>query len=173
MAGADHASLSGERRARVGRDGRVRPVDPAAARARIAAEVKRQPQASLRAIARVVGASPETVRSVRNEVRACSGTLNAPTSEPVDSEATVLGLLSRKRPAAAPLRVDRAFIDREGGDTFVEWFDATSIDQIDLWQQIESVPLSRVYEIADEARRRAAFWTQFAVTLEGRVRRRA
>jgi hypothetical protein len=71
------------------------------------------------------------------------------------------------------LRADRAFTDRDGGESFVGWFDSTSIAHVDLWQQIESVPLSRVYEIADEARRRAAFWTQFAVTLEGRVRRRA
>jgi hypothetical protein len=35
------------------------------------------------------------------------------------------------------------------------------------------VPLSRVYEIAGEARRRAEFWTRFAETLETRVRRRA
>ena len=166
-------SLSSNGRARVGRDGRVRPLDPAAARARIAEEVKRQPQASLRAIARVVGASPETVRSVRNEVRGLSGAPSAPTSKSSDSEAIVLGLLSRKRPAAPPLRADRAFTDREGGESFVGWFDSASIAHVDLWQQIESVPLSRVYEIADEARRRAAFWTQFAVTLEGRVRRRA
>lgn len=172
-AGAGHASGAEKARARIGRDGRVRPLDAAAARARIADEVKRQPEASLRAIARLVGASPETVRSVRNEVRGRSGSQSAPTSEPVDCEATVLGLRSRQRPTGAPLRADRAFTDRDGGDTFVEWFDATSIERIDLWQQIEWVPLSRIYEIADEARRRAAFWTQFAVTLEGRVRRRA
>jgi hypothetical protein len=173
MTGAEHRSGAGSARSRLGRDGRVRPLDPASARARIAEEVRRQPEASLRAIARVVGASPETVRSVRNEVRARSGAPSAPTSEPVESEATVLGLLSRKRSGAAPLRADRAFTDREGGEKFVGWFDATSIGHVDLWQQIESVPLSRVYEIADEARRRAAFWTQFAVMVEGRVRRRA
>src|SRR5262245_7339861 len=54
---------------RVGRDGRVRPIDPGATRARIAEELARQPDASLRAIASVVGASPETVRSVRIEMR--------------------------------------------------------------------------------------------------------
>jgi hypothetical protein len=38
---------------------------------------------------------------------------------------------------------------------------------------VGAVPLSRVYEIADEARRRAGFWSRFAEALEGQVRRRA
>ena len=50
---------------------------------------------------------------------------------------------------------------------------ATSVVEGHLWQYVEAVPLSRVYEIADEARRRAEFWTRFAVSIEGRVRRRA
>ena len=50
---------------RVGRDGRARPVDPARGR-RIAGELlARQPDASLRAVARQAGVSPETVRDVR------------------------------------------------------------------------------------------------------------
>jgi hypothetical protein len=32
------------------------------------------------------------------------------------------------------------------------------------------VPLSRIYEVADEARRRAAFWIAFADRVEGRAR---
>ena len=50
---------------RVGRDGRARPVDAAARRALVAAALEERPDASLRAIARSVGVSPETVRSVR------------------------------------------------------------------------------------------------------------
>ncbi|MFG2039757.1 ParB N-terminal domain-containing protein [Dactylosporangium sp. NPDC048998] len=55
---------------RIGRDGRVRPVDRLAKR-RLAAELmSRDPELSLRQVARVVGISPETVRSVRAELRA-------------------------------------------------------------------------------------------------------
>lgn len=160
---------------RVGRDGRVRPVDPVATRARIAEELARQPDASLRTIGNAVGASPETVRSVRHEMRAASpSTLNdAPVSR--EPEATVLGLLShsRKAPAALQCRDDRAFTDCEDGRQFVDWFAATSVEQSQLWQYAETVPLSRIYEIADEARRRAEFWSRFAEAIEGKVRRRA
>ena len=55
---------------RVGRDGRQRPVDASAARLRIAEELERQPDASLRTIASAVGVSPETVRTVREKLRA-------------------------------------------------------------------------------------------------------
>ncbi|MFD9357588.1 transcriptional regulator [Streptomyces sp. NPDC060031] len=53
---------------RVGRDGRARPVDPARGR-RLAAElIKRNPQASLRSIAREAGISPATVSDVRDRI---------------------------------------------------------------------------------------------------------
>jgi hypothetical protein len=168
---------SGARRSngRVGRDGRVRPIDPAAVRARIADELVRQPGASLRRIASAVGASPETVRSVRNEMRAVSTPLPQDALPPDESGATVLGLLAgpHKAPIAASCRDDRAFTDRENGQQFVDWLSATSVEQGDLWRYVASVPLSRVYEIADEARRRAEFWTRFAEATEGRVRCRA
>ena len=62
---------------------------------------------------------------------------------------------------------------REGGEQFVEWFDATTVDDADGWAHLGVVPLSRTYEVADEARRRAAFWASFAEALERQVRRRA
>ena len=64
--------------ARTGRDGRVRPVDAGGLRASIVAELERCPDASLRTIAASVGASPETVRSVRNQLRADRGDPSAP-----------------------------------------------------------------------------------------------
>jgi ParB-like chromosome segregation protein Spo0J len=175
-AGAAAERTNGTRRGqrRIGRDGRVRPIDPKATRVRIAEEIARQPDASLRKIARAVGASPETVRSVRNELRGTDASTRAGELAG-DPAATALSLLSRSPGSRAGLvcRDDRAFIDREDGQAFVEWFGATSVEQSKLWQYLESVPLSRVYEIADEARRRAEFWTSFADAVEGRVRRKA
>jgi ParB-like chromosome segregation protein Spo0J len=160
---------------RVGRDGRVRPIDPVATRARIAEELDRRPDASLRAIAGVVGASPETVRSVRNEMRAAAAPApHAVAPEPAPT-ANVLDVLARARkgPVGVDCRDDRAFTDRDGGQEFVEWFDGTAVELGDLWRYVDAVPLSRVYVIADEARRRAEFWAQFAMAVEGRVRLRA
>ena len=158
---------------RVGRDGRVRPVDPEAVRTRIAEELGRRPEASLRAVAQVVGASPETVRSVKNKLRSGDSVVTRRVSADPAPEATVLGLLSRKPRCARPWQEDRALAARDGGERFVEWFDSTAVDSVDGWEHIGVVPLSRVYEVADEARRRAAFWLGFAETLEGQVRRRA
>jgi ParB-like chromosome segregation protein Spo0J len=159
--------------ARVGRDGRARPVDAAEVRERIAQELEEHPDASLRFIAKRVGASPETVRSVRNRL----GLGGAPEREAptpvIDAEATVLALLSRKERRACTWRNDAALVTRDGGDDFVAWFDATTVDDVDAWTHSGSVPLSRTYEVADEARRRAAFWSSFAETVERQVRRRA
>jgi ParB-like chromosome segregation protein Spo0J len=175
-AGAAAERTNGSQRGqrRIGRDGRVRPIDPKATRVRIAEEIARQPDASLRQIASAVGASPETVRSVRNELRGTdASTRTAGFAD--DPAATALSLLTRTPGPRAGLVCgdDRAFTDREDGPQFVEWFGATSVEQGQLWRYVESVPLSRIYEIADEARRRAEFWTSFADAVEGRVRHRA
>ena len=160
---------------RVGRDGRVRPIDPVATRARIAEELDRRPDASLRAIASVVGASPETVRSVRNEIRAAAAPTSPAVAPDCAAAANVLDVLSRARkgPVGLDCRDDRAFTDRDGGPQFVDWFDGAAVELADLWRYVDAVPLSRVYVIADEARRRAEFWAQFAMAVEGRVRLRA
>jgi hypothetical protein len=54
--------------ARVGRDGRVRPLDSGAARRRAAEMLTEQPSASLRDVARVAGISPATVLDVRKRL---------------------------------------------------------------------------------------------------------
>jgi transposase-like protein len=159
---------------RVGRDGRVRPVDPAELRARITEELARRPEASLRSIAAAVGSSPETVRSVRRKLRAAErGSESDPEPTTVDTEATVLGLLERRARVAHRLQGDHAFATRDGGSEFIEWFDATAVEPPDGWAHLGTVPRSRIYEVADEARRRARFWGDFADSLEGQVRRRA
>jgi ParB-like chromosome segregation protein Spo0J len=163
---------------RVGRDGRVRPVDPTELRARIADELIRRPDASLRSIAATVGSSPETVRSVRGKLRADRSPVEherepaQPVAE-LDAEATVLALLTRRDHGGHRLHGDLAFSTREGGSEFIEWFDNSAVEDADHWTHVGNVPRSRIYEVADEARRRAAFWRQFADSLEGQVRRRA
>jgi len=54
-----------EQSARLGRDGRLRPLNSAARRRRAAAMLKEDPTAGLREIARSTGLSPATVRDVR------------------------------------------------------------------------------------------------------------
>jgi ParB-like chromosome segregation protein Spo0J len=154
---------------RVGLDGRVRPLNGMALRAHIAQELALRPEASLRAIAGTVGASPETVRSVRNELRASTGAAKYATMIGRDA-VSVLDVSPIGTRVPSPSE-DRAFTHRDGGQEFVDWFEATSVENLDPRSHLEVVPLSRVYEIADVARSRAEFWSRFANLLETRVRR--
>jgi hypothetical protein len=54
---------------RLGRDGRVRPVDAAGGRLKAQQEISARPEASLREIAKAAGISPATARSVRDRLR--------------------------------------------------------------------------------------------------------
>jgi ParB-like chromosome segregation protein Spo0J len=136
---------------RIGRDNRCRPVDGASARSRIVEEIKARPDASLRAIAATVGVSPETVRSVRMSLQ------HAPDAgtEPARIE--------------APWKDDAAILSSNGGEDFVAWFERTVVTDDDAARHLDAVPLSRIYEIADEARRRSTMWMQFARSLEART----
>nr|WP_063795949.1 ParB N-terminal domain-containing protein [Peterkaempfera griseoplana] len=62
--------------ARVGRDGRVRPLDSVAGRWRAAEVMTENPGASLREVARIAGISPATASDVRKRLQ--SGELPAP-----------------------------------------------------------------------------------------------
>jgi hypothetical protein len=74
--------------------------------------------------------------------------------------------------ADAPSTADDAFVSTESGRTFLDWFSNNTI--ADDWAaHVAAVPLSRVYEIADEARRRAAAWSEFATALGTRASSRA
>jgi hypothetical protein len=152
-------------RVRVGRDGRSRPVEPGTVREQIAHAIFDHPDKSLRAIAASVGASPETVRSVRRSV-------GQPAADKVEApEVTLPRLLPFLSPT--PRKVewsqDRALSSCPSSEDFLTWFESTEVGE-EWAEHVDTVPLSRVYEVADEARRRAQVWRDFAEALEGRVR---
>jgi ParB-like chromosome segregation protein Spo0J len=132
---------------REGRDRRLRPLRHAPVRARVADALRARPDASLRAIAAEVGVSPETVRLVR---------LNLAQMEEGEPAERVVSW-----------RSDAALASSEQAEDFLAWFERTTVNDGDLaW--VATVPLSRVYMVADEARRRSARWEQFARALEAR-----
>ena len=117
--------------------------------------LKNNPTGSLRSIAAVAGASPETVRAVR-----ASGHDATDAAGPND------------RAVRAPKRweADLALASSDDAGEFARWLDQTQVD--DEWREyVWTIPFGRIYEIADEARRRAACWTQFASLLESRIQR--
>jgi hypothetical protein len=153
---------------RVGLDGRRRPVRPELMRLRIEQELRKNPEASLRTIAGAIGVSPETVRGVRTRLR--SGTKEEARSlvtEPVLGLGSEGGTLS----IALSTEGDPAFASSSSAQAFVNWFDARGMTE-DWHNHVHAIPVSRIYEIADEARRRADCWLEFARCLESRAARR-
>jgi len=92
--------------ARIGRDGRVRPLNSAQGRARVATILLEHPEASLREVARRAGISPTTVRDVRN--RLALG--EEPVPQHVSAADRAADELSRK--LAIPLQLDRAALEK-------------------------------------------------------------
>jgi ParB-like chromosome segregation protein Spo0J len=163
---------------RVGRDGRARPTDRAALRRQIADALDDEPGASLRAIAARTGASPATVRAVRLALdrpavqapdRADAGAAGKvwpnkewPNKEWPDKE------WPEKEWPDKEWAVDSACSSAEAALEFALWFDRTRIDAQACWLHAPNVPLSRVYEVLDESRRRAKLWSDFAAALQTR-----
>ncbi len=166
---------------REGRDHRLRPVRPGSARARVLEALEVQPDASLRTIAAAAGVSPETVRLVRMNLadgkladgKLADGTLAdevaAPASvepvEPLPPESP--GPAGNSEPS---WQVDAALASFPHGDDFLAWFERTALHGSDLsW--VDTIPLGRVYLVADEARRRSETWLRFARAVEARAAR--
>jgi ParB-like chromosome segregation protein Spo0J len=151
-------------RSRIGRDNKWRPVHSASIRSRVAEALKEHPGASLRSVAKAVGVSPETVRIVR---------MNMDAGSPDVATKPLPVLATAKAPdKSASWDQDLALVSSDDGEDFVAWFDRTTLTEEECWRFLDSVPLSRIYEIADEARRRSEVWTQFAKSLDVRWSKR-
>jgi len=152
----------GAERYRVGRDGKRRPVDPVAVRQRVAEALRADPEASNRAIARRAGASQATVRDVRERLeRGLNGVAS-------------LAEQRRKRRKPGSSRPERSVSGPPGvvPEVFAEWFEAHHVEDQDWRDFVSTIPISRVYEIADMARKRSDSWRAFASALEERARAR-
>ena len=149
---------------RVGRDGRARPTDPLAKRALIVELLQRDPDASLRTIAGRAGASPETVRMVKIG-------LLGPSDRRRHTPAVVNDTIQHERLDPFVLETHEPCVDRDAERA--AFLERTDVGDADPHLHAESIPLSRAYEIADEARRRASFWARFADRIDGSPRRAA
>lgn len=163
---------------RLGRDGRVRPLDAAEGR-RIASEIIAQrPDASLREVAKAAGISPTTVRDVRSRMRMAA--------EPAEEAppAAVAPVPAPRENCAAPtpprsavdktalilsLGRDPSLRFKQSGRVLLQWLMQHS-DGLESWSQlIDSIPLHCSYVLANLSRDCAREWLTFAEELEGRV----
>lgn len=157
-------------RARVGRDGRARPLDPSELRERVAEAIGSDPNASNRGIAKLSGASQATVRDVRERLRRGE--------DPIPPR-----LRGRRRPGTDPAEATlRAEAEKEHKQDcssslnavpagFATWFDAHRINDTEWHEFVDEIPIGRVYEVADASRQQSESWRALAAALEDRARR--
>jgi hypothetical protein len=155
---------------REGRDGRWRPVRQVGVESRVLNAEQNNPNGSLREIGMIAGVSRETVRRIRAR-RANQPFPAGSTYEIGATAARGLSYLAGRAPCSEDpqWRGDRALRSVDDGGVFLQWFERSNVDE-DWQQHVDSVPLSRIYEIAEEARRRAGLWVCFAQAIEARVR---
>jgi ParB-like chromosome segregation protein Spo0J len=156
--------------ARIGRDGRHRPVDVAQLRASIASAIRERPEGSAEELARSLGTSPSTVRDVKKRLLRGEDPIASPPrrrSTFVDDAGTAeksdqgrrVALTWRTNPVRSALR---------DGHQWSEWLDMSEIDSNHWEGRIAELPLSRIPQLIQMARDRAAQWVKFADSLEER-----
>jgi ParB-like chromosome segregation protein Spo0J len=168
---------------RVGRDGRIRPNDAAAARRRAMAYAEHRPDARPREIAEAAGISVTTARDVRGRVREGLNPVPAVHSTMDGSEASAEvrperaddvrrrddvdnGLLSCLR----RLRSDPSFRHHDTGRMVLRLLDTNIVIATEQDRLMDGVPMHGVDVVARVAIQYALAWQKFADQLENRGR---
>jgi hypothetical protein len=156
-----------EDKVRIGSDGRTRNIRSGNARKRALVALEDNPTGTLRSIARKAGVSPETVRAARTYVPHQALLAESDLDSGTTKVSRVFGGVIREQSELQQCQDDSAFSTGSAA-SFAAWFDDTATE--DAWKDKTSlVPLSRIYEVATEARRRARFWEDFAKMLDARA----
>ncbi|WP_243726863.1 ParB/RepB/Spo0J family partition protein [Actinocrispum wychmicini] len=173
--------------ARIGRDGRIRPLDSTDGRRVASRLIAARPDASLREIARSSGISPATVRDVRarlqrgedpvpqrrpraeRPIRPLSGPERAEIG-PAPCQDEPEGLSAKDRNAVLQnLERDPSLRFARSGHLVLRWL-ARRVIAGEEWRNVaDAVPPHSAYIIAALARRCAREWLEFAKQLEHRL----
>lgn len=170
--------------ARLGRDGRFRPLNSAEARRMASEVIAENPEASLRKIAQVVGLSPATVRDVRERMKRGDDPVPAgqresaaaPQARPEADDASRDAAERRTQPIQPSVR-DRAMLLRnlnrdpslrfsESGRSFLRWLFSKATGP-EGWEEFTGImPVHCAYLVAEVARGCALEWLDLADRLE-------
>lgn len=175
--------------ARIGRDGKTRPLSSVDGRLRAAELIVERPQASLREVARLAGISPATVSDVRKRlesglapvvepVRAPEAPADSPADAPAVAENGERRLEHRKNqlqadPAAAleKLLRDPSLRHKEGGRQLLRLLQQQNAVVTRAGEELmEAVPSHCGTLVLDLARYYAGTWMDLAKQLDERVR---
>ena len=154
---------------RIGMDGRKHPVEPGTTRQRVMKALEHNPTGSLRTIAAVACASPETVRTVRNSLQT-DRVIGS--NEPVRSRQATPRTVEQVQPTQRTsvlkhVNGDSALTSCTNSERLLKWLESASM--IQRWPDyVDLIPLGRIYELADEAMGLSEQWVSFARALEAR-----
>jgi ParB-like chromosome segregation protein Spo0J len=163
--------------ARVGRDGRVRPLQATEGRLRAGELIAANPGASLRAIAQQAGIATATAKDVRDRIRQGQDPLPSKRQPTKPSSPASESLPLRTAPRPSSTAIDRLLpnlrkdpsLRTEAGRTLLHLLSIHSIGDDTKWLRLaRSVPAHRTDALAKAARRCAAHWLRFADELDTR-----
>ncbi|MCQ6556600.1 ParB/RepB/Spo0J family partition protein [Streptomyces sp. C10-9-1] len=184
---AERRSSTGENpqsKARLGKDGRLRPLDGASGRLRAQELLRTGPDTPLRVIAQRAGISISTAWDVRARMQRgedpvpprqrkamaaaggrppAGGTGAAPRSP--RGAPRIPAAASARKPGADTLerlRKDPSLRLSTTGRDFLRWFESRLISPQEWRDFVDRVPLHQVGAVAETARKNAELWRQFA-----------
>lgn len=155
--------------ARIGRDGRVRPLDGAERRAAAARLMREEPGASLRDVARRVGISPETARRVRAQLSGSPGSSSGSTRLVTRGRGAPCGVIGQQddlHRLLQSLSTDPAIRSREAGRVLLRALSLSLAIESNSRQLEVSLPEHACSKVARAARACAVAWQQFGHQLE-------
>ncbi|MFC8846780.1 MULTISPECIES: transcriptional regulator protein [unclassified Micromonospora] len=165
---------------RIGRDGRVRPLDSAEGRRRASDLIAKQPDASLRTIARAAGISPTTVRDVRQRMSRGDDPVPPPRQRgPRRAAGNVtlselvtpgVGQPRDRKALSASLCNDPSLRFTEKGRLLLRILAALNITSEQWGELIDTIPPHSMLLVHGAAAACAEAWQEFAEHVERRLR---
>jgi len=173
------ATVSAEKpqvNARIGLDGRVRPLDSTAGRSLAYELIKQRPEAPLREIARRAGIAVSTAHDVRERLRrgvdpVPDGVRHKGSRPNRSSRADRTRSNGDARSPMSMLRglqMDPALRFTEAGRALLGWLSRNMVDQNEWMSLVDSVPPHCANLVADLARDYAYAWREFSEELSRR-----
>lgn len=157
---------------RVGKDGRIRPLDSAQGRQRAAALLEKNPDASLREIARGAGISPATVQDVRNRIargEEHGGGRNAAPVRHASDPRQSLAPSSAVSATLGNLLRDPSLRHNEHGRQLLRLLQINAVGFQEWPGIVAAIPSHRLASICWMARQNAQIWQGLAQELERRM----
>ncbi len=169
--------------ARLGRDGRVRPLNTGHRRQQAAAMIRDRPEVGLREVARATGLSPATVRDVRQRINRGEDPVPARCQAPCPNESKPEA--KAPRPAAGARGVGREAVDRhtllaklshdpslrlnESGRHAIRWLYQHTVDAESLEGLLRALPDHWAPVVATLARNCSEAWAVVVDQLQARI----